>query len=134
MFDHLSHNCLHMNILIQVYNRRYNRLIITTSILILKLLIGLDGSFIYGLIIVIAIGLFMGHILSCWVVSYFQFILNPGMPFPWFFVLFVIYDIDVIVSKCYPGWLSSKTSWPTTGYSSFIWDGPLNFIPMGFNR
>ena len=51
------------------------------------------------------------------------------MPFPWFFILFIIYNIDVIVLKCYPGWLPSKTSWPTMGYSSFIWEGPrISFL------
>ena len=112
----------------------YNKLTITTFITMVELLISLNGSFIYGFIIVIAIVLFMGHVLSCWVVSYFQFILNLGMPFPWFFVLFIIYNIDVVVSKCYPGWLSSKTSLLTTGYSSFIWEGPPNFISMRLNR
>ena len=85
----------------------YNRLTITTSIMIINLVIDSNISFVYGFIIVITISLFMGHVLSCWIVSYFYFILNLRMPFPWFFILFVIYDIDVIVSKCYPGWLPS---------------------------
>ena len=121
---------LHMWVLIQ----SYNKLTITTFIVIAELAIDLNSSFIYGFIIVITIVLFMGHVLSCRVVSYFQFILNLGMPFPWFFVLFIIYNIDVIFSKCYPGWLPSKASWPTTGYSSLIWKGPPNFISMRLNR
>ena len=44
---------------------------ITTFITIVELLISLYGSFIYGFIIAIAIVLFMGHVLSCRVVSYF---------------------------------------------------------------
>ena len=35
----------------------------------IKLLIGLNGGFIYGFIIVIAIILVMGHVLSCWIVA-----------------------------------------------------------------
>ena len=57
----------HMWVLIQ----SHNRLMITTFITMVELLISLNGSFIYGFIIVIAIVLFMGHVLSCWVVSYF---------------------------------------------------------------
>ena len=51
--------------------QNYNKLIITTSIMIIKLLIGLNGGFIYGFIIVIAIVLFMGHVLSCWIFTLF---------------------------------------------------------------
>ena len=103
--------------------------------MILKLLIGLDGSFIYGFIILIAIGPLHGvysELLGC---QLFSIYIEPWDAFPLVLcTLFIIYDIDVIVSKCYPGWLPSKTSWPTMGYSSFIWEDPPNFTSMGLDR
>ena len=73
----------------------------------------------------------MGHVLGCWVVTYPQLVLNLGVSLPWFFILFIFYDIDVIVSKCYPGWLPSETSWPSTGYSSFVWEDPQTSFLWG---
>ena len=51
------------------FDTELQQITITTFITIVELLISLYGSFIYGFIIVIAIVLFMGHVLSCWVVS-----------------------------------------------------------------
>ena len=51
------------------FDTELQQLTITTSIMIIRLLIGLNGGFIYGFIIVIAIVLFMGHVLSCWIVT-----------------------------------------------------------------
>ena len=53
------------------FDTELQQITITTFITIVELLISLYSSFIYGFIIVIAIVLFMGHVLSCWVVSYF---------------------------------------------------------------
>ena len=53
------------------FDTELQQITITIFITIVELLISLYGSFIYGFIIVIAIVLFMGHVLSCWIVSYF---------------------------------------------------------------
>ena len=53
------------------FDTELQQITITTFITIVELLISLYGSFIYGFIIVIAIALFMGHVLSCRIVSYF---------------------------------------------------------------
>ena len=60
----------------------YNKLTIATFIVIVELVISLNGSFIYGFIIVIAIGLFMGHVLSCWIVQLFLIYIEPWVAFP----------------------------------------------------
>ena len=57
--------------------------------------------------------------------------IEPWMSLPWFFIFLIIYYIYIIISKCYPGWLPSETSWPSMGYSSFVWEDPPNFISVG---
>ena len=54
--------------------------------------------------------------------------------FPSVLHFFIINDVNIIVSESYPGWLPSETSWPSMGYSSFVWENPLNFISMGLGR
>ena len=54
--------------------------------------------------------------------------------FFWFFIFFVINNINVIVSKCNPGWLPSETCWLSMGYFSFIQKNPPDFISVGFYR
>ena len=49
------------------------------------------------------------------------------MFFPQFFIFLVINDINIVVSTCYPWWLSSETSWPSMGYSSFVWENSPEF-------
>ena len=94
----------------------------------------LNGGLVYRFIIVIVKLFFVGHVWGCWVMTLFQFILNFGRSLPWFFIFFIIYYIDVIIPKHYPGWLPSKTSRPSTRYLSFIQESPLDLISMGLSR
>ena len=60
-----------------------------------------------------------------------------GVPLPWFFIiarLFIVHYVDVIVFECYPGWLPSKTCWPSKGYFSFVWENLPDFGSVGFTR
>ena len=52
--------------------------------------------------------------------------------FFWFFILFIINNILIIVSKCNPGWLPSETCWPSMGYLSFIQKNPQILFLWGF--
>ena len=59
------------------------------------------------------------------------------MPLPLVFIvagLFIVNYIDVIIFKCYPGWLPSKTCWPSTGYFSFVQENPSDFSSVGLGR
>ena len=79
----------------------------------------------------------MRYILGCGIFAYPQFILDLGVPLPQFFIvagLFIVNYIDVIVFECYPGWLSSKTCWPSTGYFSFVQENPPDFSSVGLGR
>ena len=75
--------------------------------MIVKLLIGLNSSFIYVFIIIITIVLFMGHVLSCWIVSIVLVCTEPWVASP--LVLHTVHHllhVDVIVSKMLP-WVAA---------------------------
>ena len=62
--------------------------------------------------------------------------IGPWGP-PWFFIitgLFIINHVDIIIFECYPGWLPSKTCWPSTGYFSLVWEDPPDLSSMRLNR
>ena len=69
----------------------------------------------YGLVIVVIIFFFLGHVFGSRIVLDFWFVLNLRVPLFWFFLgiaISIIDHINVIILKCYPGWLSSQTCWP----------------------
>ena len=79
----------------------------------------------------------MRYILGCGIFAYPQFIFDLGLPHPWLFIitgLFIINYVDIIVFECYPGWLPSKTCWPSTGYFSLVQEDPLDFDFVGLGR
>ena len=97
----------------------------------------LYSSFIYQFIIVIIVFLLVRHILGCGIFAYPQFILDLGMPLPWFFIvtgLFIVNYIDIIIFECYPEWLPSKTCWPSMGYLSLVQENPPDFFSVGLGR
>ena len=76
----------------------------------------------------------MRHIFGCGIFAYPQFILDLGVPLPWFFVitgLFTVNYIDIVIFECYPGWLPSEKCWPSMGYFSSCPGGSPGFCFCG---
>ena len=48
--------------------------------------------------------------------------------------LFIIYHVNVIVFKGYPGGLFLQACRPSTGYSSLVWEDSLDLCSVGFSR
>ena len=79
----------------------------------------------------------MGHVFRSEIFIYLNFIQYSHISFSWFFIwvaLFVIYHVDVIVSKGYPGWLFLQTCRPSMGCSFLVWEDSLDFHLVGFSR
>ena len=108
---------LHTYVLIQIYNRLISTTSITliAHIFIIRILYKrLNGSFIYGFVVIVIIFLFMGHVLSCW--GFCTPLICTGLRGVFLLVLHtlhVINNINIIVSECDPGWLPSETCWPS---------------------
>ena len=79
----------------------------------------------------------MGHILGCRIFAHPQFVLDLGVPLPWFFIntsFFIINHVYIIILECYPGWLPSQTCWPTMVYISLVWENPPDLGSMRLGR
>ena len=79
----------------------------------------------------------MGHVLGCRIFAHPQFVLDLGVPFSWFFIItgfFIIIHVDIIILECYPGWLLSKTCWPSRGYFSLVQEDPPDLCSMRLSR
>ena len=66
-----------------------------------------------------------------------QFVLDLGVPLPCFFIItgfFIINHVDIIILECYPGWLPSKTCWPSMGYFTLVWEDPPDLGSMRLSR
>ena len=97
----------------------------------------LNCSFVNGFIIVVIVFFLMRHILGCRVVTYLQFVLDLGVPLPWFFIItsfFIINHVYIVILECYPGWLPSQTCWPSMGYFSLVQEDPLDLSSMRLGR
>ena len=89
------------------------------------------------IIIIVIIFLLMGHVLGCGIFAHPQFVSDLEVPHPWFFIItgfFVINHVDIVILECYPGWLPSKTCWPSMGYFSLVWEDPLDLGSMRLHR
>ena len=83
----------------------------------------LHSSLVYGFVIIVVIFLLMRHVLGCGIFTHPQFALDLGVPLHWFFIItgfFIVNHVDIVILECYPGWLPSKTCWPSTGYFSLV--------------
>ena len=79
----------------------------------------------------------MGHIFGSGIFIYLRFIEHSHVSFSWFFVwvtLFIIYHVDVIVPKGYPGWLFLQTCRPSMGCFSVVQEESPDFHSIGFCR
>ena len=79
----------------------------------------------------------MGHVFGSGIFVYLKFIQHSHVSFSWFFVwvtLFIIYHIDVVVPKGYPGWLFLQTCGPSMGCSFLVWEDSLDLHSVGFSR
>ena len=79
----------------------------------------------------------MRYILGCRIFANPQFVLDLGVPLPWFFIItgfIIINHVDIVILECYPGWLPSKTCWPSMGYFSFVWEDPPDLSSMRLSR
>ena len=79
----------------------------------------------------------MGHVFGSVIFIYLKFIQYSRISFSWFFVwvaFFIIYHVDVIVFKGYPGWLFLQTCWPSMGCSSLVQEDSPDFQSVGFSR
>ena len=79
----------------------------------------------------------MGHSFGSGIIIYLKFIQYSHVSFSWFFIrvaLIIIYHVDVIVPKGYPGWLFLQTCGQSMGCSSLVWEDSLDFHSMGVCR
>ena len=79
----------------------------------------------------------MRHIFGSRIFIYLKFIQHSHVSFSWFFIqvtLFIIYHVDVVVPKGYPGWLFLQTRRPFTGCSSLVWEDSPDFHSVEFSR
>ena len=79
----------------------------------------------------------MGHVFGSGIFIYLEFIQYSHVSCSWFFVwvtLFIIYHVDVNVSKGYPGWLFLQTCRPSVECSSLVWEDLPDFHSVGFSR
>ena len=78
-----------------------------------------------------------GLFLAVGFLTYPQFVLDLGVPLPWFFIitgLFTVNYVDIIILECYPGWLPSKTCWTSMGYFSVVQEDPLDLSSVRLDR
>ena len=79
----------------------------------------------------------MGHIFGSGIFVYLTFIQYSHVSFFCFFIwvaLFIIYHVDIIVFKGYPGWLFLQTCGPSVGCSSLVWEDSPDLHSVGFSR